>query len=447
MEIPETRYAQSGDVSIAYQIFGAGALDVVVVPGFVSNVELAWEQPEFVTYVQGLASLGRVIMFDKRGTGLSDRVKGIATLEERMDDVRAVMDAAGSERAFLFGVSEGGPMSILFAATYPDRTVGLGLYGCGVKAMRSPGYPWGETAEAVEHGLRRSREAWGTLEHAREVAEWAMPSLAHDDEVVARFATMLRLSASPGAAVDLGKMNAEIDVSHVLSAIRVPTIVLQRTGDGDTAESRWIAERIEGARFVELPGRDHLPWAGDTASLLAALEEFVGGLGAEREPDRVLATVLFTDIVGSTAKAVELGDRGWRQLLEQHHMAIRRELARFRGVELDTAGDGFFARFDGPARAIRCACAIADSLELVGLEVRAGLHTGECEILDEKVAGIAVSIGARVAAQAGAGEVLVSQTVKDLVAGSGITFNDRGVTPLKGVPGEWRLYAVADAAA
>jgi class 3 adenylate cyclase len=443
MQLPETRYARSGDVSIAYQVIGEGPLDLVYVPGFVSNVEVNWQHPLYADFLRRLGTLGRVLMFDKRGTGLSDRVKSVATLEERMDDVRAVMDAVGSEQAALVGVSEGGPMSILFAATYPERTVGLALYGSGVKSMRAPGYEWGVTPEQVEQMIARRRDAWGTAEFARELMAWLMPSLADDDETVRWFTFWLRMSASPGAAVDLGRMNAEIDVSHVLSAIRVPTVVLQRSGDGDPAESRWIAERIRGARFVELPGVDHAPFVGDTEALLAALKAFLAALDSKPEVDRVLATVLFTDIVGSTAKAVELGDRGWRQLLEQHHAAIRGELARFRGVELDTAGDGFFARFDGPARAIRCACAITESVRKFGLELRAGLHTGECELVDGKVAGIAVSIGARVAAQARPGEVLVSQTVKDLVAGSGLAFEDRGVSELKGVPGEWRLYAVA----
>jgi pimeloyl-ACP methyl ester carboxylesterase len=438
MDVPETRYAMSGDVSIAYQVIGDGPFDLVFVPGAISNVENAWEIPAWAAFYRRLVSFSRLIVFDKRGTGLSDRAVGIADLETRMDDLRGVMDAAGSERAAIFGVSEGGPMSILFAATYPERTRALALYGCLPRFTSAPDFPFGPTRE--EHIREAEEEAaiWGTPALAR---TWLEPGAADAD--VEGLAKRMREGASPGAWRALNLMNAEIDVRGVLASIRVPTLVLHRTEDHlPVAAARWMADRMPGARLVELPGGPHIVVSGDWKRVVDEVEEFLTGMRPTPEFESVLATVLFTDIVGSTAKAAELGDRGWRELLEQHHARIRQELGRYRGIELDTA-DGFFARFDGPARAIRCACAIRESLSELDLDIRAGLHTGECEVLDGKVAGIAVSIGARVAAQAGPGEVLVSQTVKDLVAGSGLEFADRGVAELKGVPGEWRLYAVA----
>jgi pimeloyl-ACP methyl ester carboxylesterase/class 3 adenylate cyclase len=441
---PETSYALSGEVSIAYQVLGDGPFDLVWVPGSVSNVELAWTNERVAALYRRLASFCRLILFDKRGTGLSDRVAGIADLETRMDDVRAVMDAAGSERAALVGVSEGGPMSVLFAATYPERCRALALYGSLPRFTRAPGFPYGMTREEAERDNAEGERLWGTVKLAREFL-----GVYATDEEAEQFAARMRQSASPGGVRQLDLMNLEIDIRDVLPSVRVPTLVLHRTEDHIPIEGgRWMAERIPGARFLELPGGPHMIFAGDWERVAAEIERFVVPIctGPEPEPlpDSVLATILFTDIVGSTARAAELGDRGWLELLERHHTAVRQQLARFRGAELDTAGDGFFARFDGPARAIRCATAIREAVEGIGLEVRAGLHTGECEILDGKVAGIAVSIGARVAAQAGAGEILVSQTVKDLVAGSGISFGDRGAAELKGVPGEWRLFAVED---
>ena len=444
MDRPETSYALSGEVSIAYQVLGDGPFDLVWVPGSVSNVELAWTNERVAALYRRLASFCRLILFDKRGTGLSDRVAGIADLETRMDDVRAVMDAAGSERAALVGVSEGGPMSVLFAATYPERCRALALYGSLPRFTRAPGFPYGMTREEAERDNAEGERLWGTVKLAREFL-----GVYATDEEAEQFAARMRQSASPGGVRQLDLMNLEIDIRDVLPSVRVPTLVLHRTEDHIPIEGgRWMAERIPGARFLELPGGPHMIFAGDWERVAAEIERFVVPIctGPEPEPlsDSVLATILFTDIVGSTARAAELGDRGWLELLERHHTAVRQQLARFRGAELDTAGDGFFARFDGPARAIRCATAIREAVEGIGLEVRAGLHTGECEILDGKVAGIAVSIGARVAAQAGAGEILVSQTVKDLVAGSGISFGDRGAAELKGVPGEWRLFAVED---
>jgi class 3 adenylate cyclase len=446
VEAPETRYARSGDVHIAYQVTGDGPFDLVYVPPFVSHVELAWQVPSNVRLIERLSSIARLIRFDKRGTGMSDRVEGVPTLETRMDDVRAVMDAVGSERAAILGSSEGGPMSALFAATYPDRCWALVLFGTFASDRKAPDYPWGATDE--EHAAElETLGAWGTPEHARVVAEELHPDAEADER--AAFATLIRQSVSPGAAVALARMNREIDVRGVLGAIHVPTLILYRSGDHPfiVGGSRYLAEHIPHATQVELPGAEHAIAAGNTPAILDQVEPFLLTAWEERqsvesEPERVLATVLFTDIVGSTARAAELGDRGWRELLTRHHGLIRRELARFRGRELDTAGDGFFASFDGPARAIRCASQVATAVKELGIDIRAGLHTGECEVIDGKVGGIAVHIGARVASEAGPGEVLVSSTVKDLVAGAGIEFSERGAAELKGVPGEWRLFAV-----
>ncbi len=444
MKLPETRYAKSGDVHIAYQVVGTGPLDLVFVPGFVSNVEYVWEYPRLAEFYRRLASFSRLVLFDKRGTGVSDRVKQMPTLEQRMDDVRAVMDAVGSERAAVMGVSEGAPMAALFGATYPQRTVALVLYGSLAKGFRTLDHPWFPSADEWPARIERLEQRWGSSEYFDENLRVMAPSAANDEEFRRWWTAYRRLSASPAAAADLARMNSQIDVSHALPTIRVPTLVLHRAEDQDVpaAAGRYVAERIPGAAYVELPGRDHLPFIGDMESVLEAIERFLGVPPGEVEPDRVLATVLFTDIVGSTAKAAALGDRRWGELLKAHHVAVRRELARFRGRELDTVGDGFLAAFDGPARAIRCACTIVQAVRELGLEVRAGLHTGECERLGEKLGGIALHIGARVAAQAGHGEVLVSSTVKDLVAGSGLHFEDRGTYVLKGVPGEWRLYGV-----
>ena len=443
---PETRYAKSGDLNIAWQLVGEGPIDLLYVPGWVSNVEAMWEEPAMAGFLGRLASFSRLILFDKRGTGLSDRVPNdrLPTLEERMDDVRAVLDAAGSERTALFGHSEGGNMCLLFAATYPQRTNALITLGVYAKRIRSDDYPWAPTAEEREATARDIEARWGRLN--RKAVEYYFPSRVDDEQFVSRLASYFRRSASPGAAAALLRMNSRIDVRHVLPTIRVPTLCMHRTGDHDVnvEEGRYVASRIPGAKFVELPGSDHWIAAGDVDALVDEIEEFLTGVRPVPDPDRVLATVLFTDIVGSTQRAVELGDRRWRELLETHHAAVRRELDRFRGREVDTAGDGFLATFDGPARAIRCGVAIRNSVRPLGLEVRAGLHTGECELLGEKVAGVAVHTGARIAALAEANEVLVSATVRDLVSGSGIAFEDRGEHVLKGV-GERRLFAVTDA--
>jgi pimeloyl-ACP methyl ester carboxylesterase len=435
-----TRYALSGDVSIAYQISGSGEFDLAIVPAWVTNVEMAWEREQLAGQLERLGRFSRLIRFDKRGTGLSDRVAGIADMETRMDDVRAVMDAAESERAAILGASEGGPLAVLFAATYPERTLALVLYGTAPRFTRAPGYPWGPTREQALAELDDIVRRWGTSELATEI--WG----GDDAEAIESLATWMRQSASPGAMKQLELMNLEIDVRAIAPTVRVPTLVLHRTGDPNVPVEggRWFAEHIPGARYVEFPGTAHAMPHGDPEPIEREIESFLVPLARAAVPDEqesVLATVLFTDIVGSTARAAELGDRGWRELLQQHHVVVRRELARYRGREHDTAGDGFFASFDGPARAIRCASAISEAIHELGMEIRAGLHTGECELIEGKIGGIAVHIGSRVAAEARPGEVLVSQTVRDLVAGSGLDFEDRGHTQLKGVPGEWRLYA------
>ena len=442
--LPKTQYAKSGDLHIAYQVTGQGPLDLVLVPGGMSHLESQWEHPWSAGFLDRLASFSRLILFDKRGTGLSDRVGGIPSLEQRMDDVRAVMDAVGSERAALVGDSEGGPMSVLFAATYPERTSALVLYGSFARRAWAPDHPYGQTDEDLRTLIAAIESSWGEGAGVNVRA----PGAAGDPGYQQWRARHQRLSASPGAAVALVQMNNEIDVRAVLPVIRVPTLVLHRRGDRavPVEQARYLAENIPGARLKELPGIDHSPWVGDSESLLSEIEEFLTGSRHSVESDRVLATVLFADIVGSTEKAATLGDRRWRDLLDAYYTLARRELSRFRGREVDTAGDGFFAAFDGPARAIRCAATLSAGVRDLGLEVRAGLHTGECEIIGDKVGGIAVHIGARVAGLAGPGEVLVSGTVRDLVAGSGIRFEERGAHTLKGVPGEWRLFAVLSTA-
>jgi pimeloyl-ACP methyl ester carboxylesterase len=444
--MPETQYARGGGINIAYQVVGDGPFDLVYVPGWVSNVEGSWEEPTQERFLRRLARFSRLILFDKRGTGMSDPVaeSRLPTLEERMDDVRAVMDAAGSERAAIFGFSEGGNMSALFAATYPERAIALVTFGIFAKRLRTADYPWAPTPEERRRDIELVEREWG-----REMdLDVLAPSAAADPEFKRRLLSYLRRSASPSAAAAILRMNSEIDIRGVLPAIHVPTLVLHRTDDieAKVEEGRWIAGQIPGAKFVELPGADHLPWVGDQDALVDEVEEFLTGVRPIREADRVLATVLFTDIVGSTQSAAQLGDRRWRDLLGRHHTAVRRELVRWRGREVDSAGDGFLATFDGPARAIRCGLAVAADARTIGLDVRAGVHTGECELLGDKVAGIAVHTGARVAALANSGEILVSQTVKDLVSGSGIAFDERGEHELKGVPGRWRVYAAAEGA-
>ncbi len=450
---PETRYAKTADgVHIAYEVVGDGPVDIVFVMGWTSHIELMWAEPSLARFLNRLASFSRLILFDKRGMGLSDRVSDdrLPSLEVRMDDARAVMDAVGSERAVVLGMSEGGPMATLFAATYPERSIALVLFGTGAAWTPAADYAWpASTDERFEETVQRYERDWGTREFAgQEMRGWGAPSLADDDDAIGWLADYLRHAASPGAAMALARMNRGIDVRPALPAIHVPTLVLAR--DGDLAfpleETKWMAEQIHGARFVSFPGADHFFWVGDQDQLLGEIEPFVAEVrDAEADLDRVLATVMFTDIVGSTAKAAELGDRGWGDLVERHHGAVRALLGRFRGKEVDTAGDGFFATFDGPARAVRCAEAIGDAVQEMGLEVRAGVHTGEVETIAGKVGGIAVNVGARIASLAAPSEVLVSQTVRDLVSGSGLRFDDAGEHELKGIPDRWHLYRVAGA--
>jgi pimeloyl-ACP methyl ester carboxylesterase/class 3 adenylate cyclase len=448
VEGPELQYAISGDVHIAYGVVGDGPMDVVFVSGWVlSNFGVPWEGSA-ADFYHGMSSFARLILFDKRGLGMSDRTRGIPDLQTRMDDIRAVMDAAGSERAAIMGFSEGGSMSVLFAATYPERTAALVLYSTPLSWFRTKEYPWAATREEMRAWIESQEGRRGTEEWCDERLGYSAPSTVGDPATRRWWRRWVQSSASPGAIKAMGLMNSEINVCHSLPAIQVPTLALNRTGDEDVPieSMRYAADRIPGASFVELEGIDHGWWV-DSAQIVAEIEPFLTGLRKRGEWDlvktnRVLATVLFTDIADSTAKLAEVGDAAWRELVEAHHALIRRQLVRYSGREIDTAGDGFFASFDGPARAIRCAQAISDGVRELGLHVRAGLHTGECEVVGGKIGGIAVHIGARVAAEAQPDEVVVSSTVKDLVAGSGLTFADRGHVQLKGVPGEWHLYAV-----
>lgn len=438
---PQTKYAQSGDLNIAYQVVGSGSFDLVFVMGWVSNIDEFWTDPPFARFLTRLASFSRLIVFDKRGTGLSDRVVDhqLPTLEQRMDDVRAVMDAADSPRAALLGISEGGPMCALFAATYPDRTTALMTFGSYARTFAADDYPWGRSREAHQTVLDGIRSGWGNSPVGLDIR---MPSRSNDPAFREWWTRYLTRSATPKAALALTEMNSQIDARHILSAIRVPTLIMHRTGDGaiPVEGSRYMAKGIRGAKYIEYDGEDHLPWGANTDAVIGDVEEFLTGARHAAEPDRVLATVMFVDIVRSTERIAEIGDRKWRDVLEGFYAMIRRNLERFRGREIDTAGDGFFGTFDGPARAVRCAQGIGHEVSALGIEIRAGVHTGEVEVVAGKVGGIAVHIGARVAAEAAAGEVVVSSTVKDLVAGSGIRFEDRGLRTLRGVPGDWHLF-------
>jgi class 3 adenylate cyclase len=437
---PKTKYARSGDVSIAYQVVGDGPMDLVYVPGFVSHVELIWELPPAVHMIERMASFARLILFDKRGSGLSDPVVGAPTLEERMDDVRAVMEAAGSERAALLGVSEGVPMSILLAATHPELTTGLVLYGGMARSTWAPDYPWATPADAlIESSLEMAPHMFEGA-----AIEVMAPSMADDAGAREAFARFQRYAATPAMLEQVFLMFLDIDVRAILPTIDVPTLVLHRRGDQavNRRGAEWMAGQIPGAKYVELKGIDHALYAGDSDAVVDEIEEFLTGARRATEIDRVLATVMFTDIVDSTQRAAAMGDRPWRDLLKAQNDAIRRELVRFSGREIKTLGDGMLATFDGPARAIRCALAVTEAVKPLGIEVRVGLHTGEVELVGDDVAGIAVHIAARVGALAGTGDVLVSSTVKDLVAGSGISFSERGEHELKGIPDQWRLFAV-----
>lgn len=441
---PVTRYAKSGEIGIAYQVVGDGPLDLVVVPGFVSHVEQAWEYPPYADFLNRLASFSRLILFDKRGTGLSDRVTDMPDLEQRMDDVRAVMDAADSKRAALFGISEGGSMSLLFAANYPERISSLILYGSIACGSWAPDYPWAPKDDAkMGAWLEEWRSEWGG---PCKIELWA-PSMIEDESFRQWWARYLRLSAGPGAIINVFRLNMGIDVRPLLSAVRHRTLVLHRAGDRtiNIEEGRYLATHIPSARLVELEGEDHLWWVGDRAAIVNEIEEFLTGERQLAEPDRELATVMFTDIVASTQRAALLGDRQWRDLLAGHDAAICKEIARYRGRMVKRTGDGHLATFDGPTRAIRCAVAVRDLMREIGLGIRVGLHTGEIALMGDDIGGIAVHLAARVAERAGPEEVWVSGTVKDLVIGSGLAFSERGEFILKGVPGKWPLFSIEHA--
>ncbi len=434
---PETHYARSGDINIAYQVIGDGPLDLVFVMGWVSHLEYFWKEPSFARFLARRASFSRLILFDKRGTGLSDRVTVLPTLEQRMDDVRAVMDAVGSERAALLGISEGGPMCSLFAATYPEKTAALVMIGTYAKRIWEPDYPWAPTAEARAHFFEEIRNHWGGPVGLEERA----PSVAADPAFREWWSTYLRMGASPGAALSLTQMNAEIDVRPVLPTIRVPTLILHRTDDRCllVEEGRYVAERIPDARFVELPGDDHLPFVGDQDAILDEIEEFLVGSRHRLEPDRVLATVMWARVASASDSARPAAPP---EQVERFYAHARKETEWFRGRPIDQVRDGFTTTFDGPARAIRCACAISAAAPRFGIDLKIGLHTGECDLSDDRAGGVAFDTCAQVSSRAASGEVLVSRTVKDLVAGSGLRFDDRGKHMLDGVSGEWRLFAV-----
>jgi pimeloyl-ACP methyl ester carboxylesterase len=436
----DVHYARSGDLRIAYAAFGDGPVDFVFVPGWVSHLENWWEANASARFFRRIASFSRLIMFDKRGTGLSDPFGGAPTLEERADDVRAVMEAIGSTSAFVCGLSEGGPMSVLFSATHPDRVRGLILIGSNVRVLRTPDWPHGWTSEQYEEVLDDVEENWGQ----GGLMNLFLPTFVGDERARRNWARYQRMGASPANARALLEANTQIDVRPILPQVRVPTLVIHRTDERvvPVANGRYFAEHIPGARLLEQPGEDHLPWLGDTEAMLDAIEEFVTGSRHRVDADRVLATVLFTDLVDSTRHVAEAGDRRWRELLDAHDEIGMREVERYRGRRVKTIGDGMLAVFDGPARGVRCAEAVRDAIAELGVELRAGIHVGECELRGDDVGGLAVHIAARVAALAGPGEILVSRTLCDLVAGSGLHFAERGEHDLKGVPDRWALYAV-----
>ena len=436
MEPIRTRYAKNGDINVAYQVFGEGNVDLVMVPGFISHIENYWDEPNLARWLRKLGSFSRIILFDKQGTGLSDRSSKAPGMDERMDDVSAVMDAEGVEQAAIFGISEGGSLATLFAASHPERSQALILYGAFAQFKS-----WFPTQEALEGLFQYIDSAWGSGESLPMFA----PSMTDDLAFKEWWGKFERLGASPGAAKKIMRLNSQIDITDILPSVKVPTLIIHRKDDVtvNVEGGRLLAERIPNAKYVELPGVDHMPMVGENPNrIIDEMAQFLTGEWGPVETECVLATVLFTDIADSTKRAADLGDQRWRDLLENHHSRVRGELGHFRGKEIDTSGDGFFATFDGPARGIRCACAIQDSVSSLGINLRAGLHTGECELMGDKVSGLAVHIGARVMEKSDPGEVFVSSTIKDLVAGSGLQFNDRGKHALKGIPGEWRLFLV-----
>jgi pimeloyl-ACP methyl ester carboxylesterase len=454
VEVPETQYAKTVDgVHVAYQVLGDGPGELAFVPGFVFNVEQVWQWPQLARFAGRLAGFSRLILFDRRGTGLSDHiVPGGAqlTLEARMDDIRAVMDDVRCERAVLFGFEEGFALCAMFAATYPERVAALVALAPSGLGRRNAERPWALAQQGWDEYFEDVQRGWGTLEFAETEAGYVWPEISDDPDWIREYATWMRRSVSPGDALEFLKVDSDLDVSDILPMVSTPTLVIQRIGDSalPIEYARYVAQRIAGSTLVELPGSNHGYMAPDQDEVLDQIERFIRGLREEEaELDRVLATIMFIDIVGSTEKTAELGGRAWKNLLERHNREIRGLLARYRGSEVDTAGDGFFATFDGPARAIRCAQQIIEAVRPLGLQIRVGLHTGECETIDGKVGGLGVVIGARVGARARSGEVLVSQTVKDLVVGSGLRFEDAGEHELKGVPDRWHLYRVAGAVA
>lgn len=442
---PDVSYARNGNVAIAFEVVGDGPVDLVYLPGFINNLEVVWDNQLYARFLDRLASFSRLILIDRRGAGLSDRLspEDLPPLEDLADDVLAVLDTLGSERAALFGSSDCGSLCAMFAASHPERTAALVLYATSAKGAMASDYQIGWTDDEWQTYLKGVRTKWGTMEYARESLPLFDPSFKGNEEMAAWYASFQRLSASPNSAQAIERIYFEMDVRSVLPTISVPTLVLNRRGDSiePVAAGKYIADRIPHARFVELPGSDHHPWAGDQDSVADEIERFLAKVrGEEVDLDRVLATVLFTDIVDSTSQAAAIGDRRWREVREWHDQIVRLELARYRGKEIKTMGDGFLATFDGPARGVKCAAAIVEAVREAGIEIRAGLHTGEVELDGSDVAGIAVAIGARVGAIAAPSEILVSSTVKDLVVGSGLRFNDHGIHELKGVPGEWHLY-------
>jgi pimeloyl-ACP methyl ester carboxylesterase/class 3 adenylate cyclase len=439
---PETRYAKTGDIHIAYQVFGDGPVDMVLVTEFWHSIEMQWDQPDLAAFLERMGSFARVISFDQRGSGVSDPVSlhELASLDLWMDDINVVMDEVEAESAVLYGIGGGGTMSLLFAATHPQRVSGLVLVNSFARLSRAPDYPWGRGPDLEDEVLDVMRTGWGRGVFLDLVA----PSRVGDEDFRRWWARYQRIGASPGTVLSMRKMLGQIDVRDVLPSIRTPTLVLHRaeTTWNRIEHGRYLAGHIPGAKLVEVPGVDHFFFTGNSEAFLSETEKFVAGLVGPPESDRQLSTVLFTDIVGSTELAAQVGDRRWREVLEAQRTLVRRELDRYRGLEIDTAGDGFLATFDGPGRAVQCAAVLRDAVKPLGIEIRAGLHTGEVEVLSEGLAGVAVHIGQRVLAEAEPGEVLVSSTVKDLTAGSGLEFEDRGLHALKGVPEEWRLFAV-----
>jgi class 3 adenylate cyclase/pimeloyl-ACP methyl ester carboxylesterase len=440
--MPKTKYAHADGLYIAYQVFGNGPHDLILVPGFISHLELVWEEPGVARFLERLASFSRVIMFDKRGTGLSDRGGSPPTLEERMDDVLAVMEAARSERAALFGVSEGGPMSVLFAATFPERTRALIIYGSYAKGSWSEEHPWMLKIEQYERWISRIPETWGD---PQALQYWA-PSVAHDEFLSNWWGKMQRMGASPGGVCDLIRLYSEIDVRPILSSVQVPTLVMHRRGDRTirVGAGRYLAENIPNAKYVELPGVDHLWWIKEEGRISGEIEEFLMGERPSLSLERTLATVLFTDIVNSTGQALRQGDEQWLQLMDQHNRIVRQEIHNFRGREIRSTGDGFLVTFDGPSRAVYCAAKIREGMARLGLEIRAGIHTGEVELKGHELGGIGVHIAARVLDYAEASQIVVSSTVRDLMVGSGVKFEDVGKHALRGIEGEWRLFEVAE---